>query len=82
LKLEKPEIDIRGLTVEEAEAVVQDFIDRLVLSDFNRGLIIHGKGSGKLAAGVWEILRKDSRVKNYRFGMQSEGGTGVTVVEV
>ncbi len=80
--LEKPEIDIRGLTVEEAENVILDFIDRLVISDFDKGYIIHGKGTGRLAAGVWEILRKDPRVKNYRFGMQSEGGTGVTVVEV
>ncbi len=80
--LEKPEVDIRGMTVEEAETAVLDFIDRLVMSDFNRGVIIHGKGSGKLAVGVWEILRKDSRVKNYRFGMQSEGGIGVTIVEV
>ncbi len=80
--LEKPEIDIRGMTVEEAESVILDFIDRLVLSDFERGYIIHGKGTGRLAAGVWEILRKDPRVKNYRFGTAGEGGTGVTVVEV
>ena len=80
--LEKPEIDIRGMTVEEAESVILDFIDKLVLSDFERGYIIHGKGTGRLAAGVWEILRRDPRVKNYRFGTAGEGGTGVTVVEV
>ncbi len=80
--LEKPEIDIRGMTVEEAESVILDFIDKLILSDFEKGYIIHGKGTGRLAAGVWEILRKDPRVKKYRFGTASEGGTGVTVVEV
>ena len=80
--LSKPEVDIRGMTVEEAERVVVDFIDRLVLSDFERGYIIHGKGTGRLAAGVWEILRRDPRVRSYRFGTASEGGTGVTVVEV
>ena len=80
--LEKPEIDIRGMTVEEAEGVIPVFIDKLVLSEFNKGYIIHGKGTGRLAAGVWEILREDPRVKSYRFGTPGEGGTGVTVVEV
>ena len=80
--LEKPEIDIRGLTVEQAEPLVINFIDKLVLSDFEKGYIIHGKGTGRLAAGVWQILRRDPRVRNYRFGTPGEGGTGVTVVEV
>ena len=70
------------MTVEEAESVILDFIDKLVLSDFDKGYIIHGKGTGRLAAGVWDILRRDPRVKSYRFGTAGEGGTGVTVVEV
>jgi len=81
-RLEKPEVDIRGKTIEESEPLIKNFIDKLVMSDFKKGYIIHGKGTGKLAAGVWEILRKDPRVISYRFGMPSEGGTGVTVVEV
>ncbi len=81
-ELVKPEIDIRGLTVEEAEPIVEDFIDKLVRSNFKTGSIIHGKGTGRLAVGIWEILRSDSRVKKYRFGTPAEGGTGVTVVEV
>ncbi|MGE0033975.1 MAG: endonuclease MutS2, partial [Pseudothermotoga sp.] len=80
--LEKPEIDVRGLTVEEAEPLVEKFIDDLFMSDFKIGYIIHGKGTGRLAVGIWEILRKDSRVKRYRFGTPNEGGTGVTVVEI
>ncbi|RKX38545.1 MAG: endonuclease MutS2, partial [Thermotogae bacterium] len=81
-RLEKPEVDIRGKTIEESEPLIKNFIDKLVMSDFKKGYIIHGKGTGRLAAGVWEILRKDPRVISYRFGMPSEGGTGVTVVEV
>lgn len=80
--LSKPEIDVRGLTVDEAEPVIEDFIDRLILSDFKIGYVIHGKGTGRLAVGIWEILRRDGRVKKYRFGTPAEGGTGVTVVEV
>lgn len=81
-RLEKPEVDIRGKTIEESEPLIKNFIDKLVMSDLKKGYIIHGKGTGRLAAGVWEILRKDPRVISYRFGMPSEGGTGVTVVEV
>ncbi|MCX7812991.1 MAG: endonuclease MutS2 [Pseudothermotoga sp.] len=80
--LERPEIDVRGLTVEEAEPLIERFIDDLLMSDFKQGYIIHGKGTGRLAVGIWEILRRDSRVKRYRFGTPNEGGTGVTVVEV
>ncbi len=80
--LGKPEIDVRGLTVDEAEPVIEDFIDKLILSDFKIGYVIHGKGTGRLAVGIWEILRRDGRVKKYRFGTPAEGGTGVTVVEV
>ncbi|KHC91439.1 DNA mismatch repair protein [Thermotoga sp. Mc24] len=78
----RTEIDIRGMTVEEAEPVVKKFIDDLVMNGISKGYIIHGKGTGKLASGVWEILRKDKRVVSFRFGTPSEGGTGVTVVEV
>lgn len=80
--LERNEIDIRGKTVEEALEIVDKFIDDLVLSDFSTGYIIHGKGTGSLASNIWNFLRNDKRVKLYRFGRQSEGGVGVTVVEV
>ncbi len=76
------EIDVRGLTVEEAVEKIDEFIDQLVLSDFSVGYIIHGKGTGRLATGIWNYLRNDKRVKSYRFGRPNEGGVGVTVVEV
>jgi len=76
------EIDVRGLTVEEAVEKVDEFIDQLIVSDFSIGYIIHGKGTGKLATGIWSHLRHDRRIKNYRFGRPDEGGVGVTVIEV
>ncbi|SHH37989.1 endonuclease MutS2 [Thermosipho atlanticus] len=80
--LDKNEIDLRGKTVEEALELLDKFIDDLILSDFKYGYIIHGKGTGSLASNVWNYLRKDDRVKNYRFGRPSEGGIGVTYIEV
>ncbi|MDK2886369.1 MAG: mismatch repair protein MutS2 [Thermosipho sp. (in: thermotogales)] len=80
--LEKNELDLRGKTVEEALELLDKFIDDLVLSDFNSAFIIHGKGTGSLASNIWNFLRKDPRIKNYRFGRPSEGGIGVTYIEV
>ncbi len=76
---EKPptEIDIRGMSVEEALPIVEDFSDR-VLKFKTVGYIIHGKGTGRLANGVWEFLRE--KKIPFRIGKREEGGTGVTVI--
>ncbi|HZH62843.1 MAG TPA: Smr/MutS family protein, partial [Metabacillus sp.] len=44
--------------------------------------IIHGKGTGALRTGVKELLKNHRSVKSTRFGEASEGGTGVTIVEL
>ncbi len=71
------QIDIRGMTVEDAIPVVEEFIDRMLKSN-STGFIIHGKGTGKLANGIWSFLR--SRHVSFRMGKNGEGGSGVTVV--
>ncbi|GAB6189290.1 endonuclease MutS2 [Marinitoga arctica] len=78
----KNEIDIRGLTVDEALPEIDKFISDLLASNLNSGYIIHGKGTGKLALGIWNYLRKNKRIKSFRLGNDKEGGTGVTFVEV
>jgi DNA mismatch repair protein MutS2 len=78
-KYEKPptEIDIRGMTVEDALPIVEEFSDR-VLKFKTTGYIIHGKGTGRLANGIWGFLR--SKKIPFRIGKKEEGGTGVTVI--
>ncbi|WP_276318619.1 Smr/MutS family protein [Marinitoga lauensis] len=49
---------MRGQTVEEALPEVEKFISDLLASNLNGGYIIHGKGTGKLALGIWNYLRK------------------------
>ncbi len=71
------EIDIRGMTVEEAIPIVEEFSDR-VLKFKTIGYIIHGKGTGKLANGIWTFLR--SKKIPFRLGKSGEGGSGVTVI--
>jgi DNA mismatch repair protein MutS2 len=87
LPSEKPEppqqdLDLRGLTGEEALPLVDKFIDSAVLAGLHRVDIIHGKGTGALRKKVSEFLAHHPRVKSFRLGEWNEGGTGATVVEL
>lgn len=75
-------IDIRGMTVDEAEQICGKFIDDAQLSGLKQILIIHGKGTGALRKGVQDFLRINNSVANYQFADQDEGGTGATLVTI
>jgi DNA mismatch repair protein MutS2 len=73
------EIDLRGLRPDEAEGAVLQALDAAVSADLKSLRIIHGKGTGALRDRVSEMLRKDTRVREFRLGAWNEGGAGVTV---
>ena len=76
------EIDLRGLRVGEIDDIVMHAVDAAIRADLKTLRIIHGKGTGALRERVSEMLRKESRVTNFRIGAWNEGGAGVTVVEL
>ena len=76
------ELDLRGERFENALMRVEKYLDDATLAGYHRVSIIHGKGTGALRVGVQNYLKNHRSVKNYRFGEASEGGTGVTVVEL
>ena len=78
----RTEIDIRGMTVLEAEEEVSRFIDGAVVSNLETVYVIHGKGTGALRKGVHEMLRSNPSVKSFRLGTFGEGEDGVTVVSL
>ncbi|MEM1483657.1 endonuclease MutS2 [Oscillospiraceae bacterium PP1C4] len=78
----KTELDLRGMTTDEALIEVDRFIDGSVLSGVTTITIIHGKGTGALRAAVQQRLKQHRNVKNFRLGVYGEGESGVTVAEL
>lgn len=76
------EIDLRGLTGEEAILEADRFIDDAVMSGLERVTLIHGKGTGALRTALHQHLRAHPSVKSFRLGAYGEGETGVTIVEL
>ncbi len=78
----KAEVDLRGMTLDEAEAVAEKFIDDAVLSHLETVTIIHGKGTGVLRSGIHSMLKTNRSVKAFRLGCYGEGEDGVTIVSL
>jgi DNA mismatch repair protein MutS2 len=73
------EINLLGLRADEAESAVMQALDSAVRADLKSLRIIHGKGTGALREVVSEMLRKDTRVREFHMGAWNEGGAGVTI---
>jgi len=79
----KPELDIRGMNVEEALPIMEQFIDDAKMAKLISVTIIHGKGTGVLRKAVHNSLKQDNHgIKSFRLGLYGEGETGVTIVEL
>ncbi len=76
------EINVIGLTVEEASERVDKFLDDAVLAHLPRVRIIHGHGTGALRKGLAEFLRTHPLVARQNFEAEEHGGKAVTVVEL
>ena len=78
----RSEIDLRGKLVEEAELLLDKYLDDAVITGINQVSIIHGKGTGALRSGIHQFLKTHPHVKAYRLGEFGEGDSGVTIVEL
>ena len=76
------EINLLGMTVDEALMETDQFIDHAVMNGQTMVYLIHGKGTGALRKAIHAHLRGHRNVKNFRLGQYGEGEAGVTVVEL
>jgi len=79
-KVSSFEIDLRGMTFDEARYALDIFFDRLHVAGMEKAHIIHGKGTGALRTKIGKYLDKHSYVDSHRLGNWNEGSSGVTVV--
>ena len=76
------EINVIGLTVEQASEKVDKFLDEAALAQLMRVRIIHGHGTGALRKGLGEFLRAHPLVEHAEFESEERGGKAVTVVDL
>ena len=79
----RPEINVMGMTVDEAIAQLDKYIDDACLANLAQITVVHGKGTGALRKGLhnyFKQLKKQKRISGYRDGEYGEGDLGVTVV--
>ncbi len=76
------EINLLGMTVDEACMELDKFIDNAALAHLPSIRIVHGKGTGALRKGVQQYLRRNKHIKSFRLGEYGEGDAGVTIAEI
>ena len=76
------QLNVIGLSVEDALAKVDKFIDQALLHGLEKVQIIHGVGSGRLRNAISQYLSEHRAVKSFSPGETLKGGRGITIVEL
>jgi DNA mismatch repair protein MutS2 len=76
------EINVIGMTVEEATDRLDKFLDDAALAHKARIRIIHGHGTGALRKGIGEFLASHPLVEKHSFESEEHGGKAITIVEL
>ena len=76
------EINVIGMTVEEATDRLDKFLDDAALARKARIRVIHGHGTGALRKGIGEFLAAHPLVEKHSFETEEHGGKAITIVEL
>jgi DNA mismatch repair protein MutS2 len=76
------EINVIGMTVEEATDRLDKFLDNAALANISRIRIIHGHGTGALRKGIGAFLASHPLVEKHSFETEEQGGKAITVVQL
>ncbi len=75
-------LDLRGLKVEDALDDLENYLDKASLANLACVTVIHGHGTGALKSAVREFLSTSPYVAKFRPGEDTEGGDGVSVIDI
>jgi DNA mismatch repair protein MutS2 len=76
------EINVIGMTVEEATDRLDKFLDDAALARKARIRIIHGHGTGALRKGIGAFLASHPLVEKHSFETEEHGGKAITIAEL
>jgi DNA mismatch repair protein MutS2 len=76
------ELKLLGFTFDEAQPLIDDFIDSAFSAGLHSLRIVHGKGTGALRTKVRNYLKMIKLVKTIGTPPQETGGSGVTVITI
>ena len=74
-------IMVRGMTIDEAMPMVEQYLDQAYCAGYDAVTVIHGRGQGILRREVQDLCKRLPYVAEHNLGGPGEGGYGVTVVK-
>ncbi len=74
------EINLLGMTVDEAIAHLDKYLDDAYIAHLSQVRVVHGKGTGALRAGIHKHLKKLKNVKEFHLAEFGEGDAGFMFV--
>ena len=77
-----PKIDLRGYKIDEALTDLDTYLDKASLAGLTPIEIIHGHGTGQLRSAIRNYLLDSPYVAKFRPGEDTEGGNGITIVDL
>ncbi|WP_130864310.1 endonuclease MutS2 [Bacilliculturomica massiliensis] len=75
-------INVVGKNLDEAEMLVDKYLDDAFMAGLHEVTVIHGRGAGILKEGLAQMFRRHRHVDSFRKGAYNEGGDGVTIVTI
>ncbi len=75
-----PTLDLHGYDTSSARVSTNDFINKNIIMQNNKIVIIHGKGTGLVKKAVHEVLRENKKVINYHTDNLNDGLTIVSLL--
>lgn len=73
-------IMVRGMTIDEALPMVEQYLDQAYRAGYDTVTVIHGRGEGILRREVQELCKRTPYIAEHNLGGPGEGGYGVTIV--